>query len=166
MQTLTFYPIAFRILLQCGIFQIPSDSMSRMYDVNLDVDSLELLFKGSRGVNREMLAIHSQAAVFCLQKQGHNSPKEGRIEGDWNESMSISWKLKKQEDLLYVWEDERATEDGAIMIALSLVAHKNYRVSRIAQRRLPGSRLPGRKKSSFDYWLENNPTTRATLRME
>lgn len=128
-----------------------------MYDVSLNVDSLVLLFKGSRGVNQEMLASHSQAAILCLQKQGHNSPKEGKVEGDWDESMSISWERKDQKRLEDVWADERATEDGATMIALSLVAHKNYRVSKIAQRRLPGSRLPGKKrKSSFDYWLENN----------
>lgn len=129
---------------------MPSGSVSRMYDVNLNVDSLELLLEGSRGVNREMLAYHSQAAALCLQKQGHNSPKEGKVGGDWSGPMSISWKRKEQKSLENVWENEHATELGATVIALSLVAHKNYKVSKRAQRR------DSNRRTGFDYWLENN----------
>lgn len=122
-----------------------------MYEVNLNDDNLEQLFERSEGVNSKILAHHAQAAVFCLQKQGHNSPKQGKVEGDWSASMNISWEQESQEDLEKNWEEEDATEWGAVVIALSLVVHKNYRVSKRAQRRLPDG-----KTTAFDYWLENN----------
>ena len=123
-----------------------------MYDVNLNKDNLEQLFEKSEGVNPTILAYLSQAAVFCLQKQGHNSPKEGAVEGDWSGLMSISWNQGNQKKLTKNWVGNDATECGAIIIALSLVACKNYRVLE----KVPVS--SSTEPTGFDYWLEDaNP---------
>ena len=101
------------------------------------------------------LLISHQAAVFCLQKQGHNSPKEGKVEGDWSGAMSISWKQENQKNLAKNWAGRDAIECGAVVIALSLVVSENYRVVR----KVPIS-SPSTKPTGFDYWLEYGNSNR------
>lgn len=125
--------------------------VNRMYDVNLSIDNLERLFEGSEALDRVLLEHHSRAAVVCLQKQGHSSPKKGKVAGDWSGPMSISWKQEKRKSLEKGWDDNNAIEWGATMIALSLVAHENYRVMERAQ-----SLVTSKEEGGFDYWLEND----------
>lgn len=118
--------------------------------MKIDIDNPESLLKGSTGVTERIIDYCLEAAVLCLQRQGHSSPKKGEITGDWNEVMSISWEHRNQKDLEISWDIFDAIEQGATAIALLLVDYKNYRVVERAQRRLPGGGASG-----FDYWLEN-----------
>lgn len=73
--------------------------------------------------------------------------------------MSISWEQENQEDLEKGWDKKDAIEWGATMIALSLVAHENYRILQRAQSLQPSKEEDEEdeeEEGGFDYWLGNN----------
>ena len=92
-----------------------------MQEMDIDIDKLEPLFDEHEGITSVLLRCYSEGAVLCLQRQGHISPKEGEIIGDWNETMSIYWEQKDQTSLEKAWDVIDAIECGATVIALSLV---------------------------------------------
>lgn len=134
--------------------KLQGNGLNKMYDVNLNEDNLKQLFKRVKCFSPKMLGCQSLAAVLCLQKQGHNSPKEGRVTGDWSGPMRISW---EQENQFFEkgWDERVMTEWGSTMIALYLVTSQNYRVLQ----KVPVS-SPSIGETGFDYWLKDTNSNR------
>jgi len=84
----------------------------------------------------------AQAAAVCLEEQGHASPKEIRISGDFECPGRLEWSVPTEQSRRCWNDDGYATEHGAYGIAALLVEHCGLEV---VQR--------SKKKTGFDFWL-------------
>ena len=78
---------------------MPIRRIGEIQDMKIDIDNPKSLLRKSTGVTKRTIEYCLEAAILCLQKQGHNSPKQGKITGDWNEAMNISWEQRDQKKI-------------------------------------------------------------------
>jgi hypothetical protein len=92
----------------------------------LDKDAIELRFSslvdGFPHIPPEGGAMMAQAAVVCLDHQGHTSPARLVVEGDLTARAALSWSETVTEPVRRFWNDlEEATQQGAYAVAILLV---------------------------------------------
>ncbi len=91
----------------------------------------------------------AEAASVCLEEQGHSSPKEIKISGDFECPGKLEWNVPSDQSRRCWNDDGYTTEHGAYGIAALLVEHCGLEV---VQR--------SKKKTGFDFWLGTaNATT-------
>jgi hypothetical protein len=113
-------------------------------------DAIELSFDrligGFPHIPPERGAMMAQAAVVCLNHQGH-SPGVGLVvDGDFSAAFTLSWSGDVTEAMRRFWNDlEEATQQGAYAVAI-LLLHTLTGYTVIER---------SRKGTGFDWWLGN-----------
>jgi hypothetical protein len=103
---------------------------------------LDGLCNGRQGITPAYGECLAQAASVCLDEQGHTSPKEIQISGDFECPGKLEWSGPTDQSRRCWNDDGYATEHGAYGIAALLVEHCGLEVV-----------LRSKKKTGFDFWL-------------
>lgn len=83
---------------------------------------LDELKNGLPGVSKNIAAFLVEAAVICLDQNGHRSGVEIIITGIRNEIFQVEWSDSVSPELVQSWQDlKEATEYGATALAVLLV---------------------------------------------
>ncbi|MFM2431562.1 MAG: hypothetical protein RLZZ511_2775 [Cyanobacteriota bacterium] len=108
-------------------------------DLNLDA-----LATGLPAVTAAFGAALGEAAMVCLDSQGHRSGVEIVVEGDFSACFRVGWSMAVTEQVRRCWNDlPYATEQGAYGLAFLIVQElTGYAV---IERSIKGT--------GFDYWL-------------
>lgn len=81
----------------------------------LDLDELK---NGLPGISKNIGAYLVEAAIICLEKNGHQSGVEIIVSGIKNENFELIWSDKIDSNIINSWKDlKEATEYGATAIA-------------------------------------------------
>src|SRR5205809_4301270 len=108
---------------------------------SLDLDRLA---DGFPYIPRECGASMAQAAVVCLEGQGHGRGVRLKVEGTFAATFELDWSITTTEAMRRYWNDpEVATEQAAYGAAILLMRSlTGYTVIERA-----------RKGTGFDWWL-------------
>jgi hypothetical protein len=107
------------------------------------------LAKGRLGLTPSKGASLAEAAAVCLQDCGHVSPVTLRVEGDRAVERKLLWPgISPQQCDTYA-DLAEATEEGACAIAMVVI---ETTMGLVVMER-------SRKKSAFDYWLGDEPSS-------
>ena len=105
---------------------------------------LKLLSTGKLGVSTQFGRMLIEVGSICLESQGHGSGTKLSVQGAYREQFVLTWP-SPDERANYTYQDNEATEYGAVGVALLLIGRvKGYTVIEAA-----------RTDSGFDYWIEN-----------
>lgn len=108
-----------------------------------EVLKLQDLHNGLPGVTPSICTAFSEAAAFCLEKNGHISGVK-LVRATPPNSKSIEWSFEVTDQIRRSYNDlQYATEDGAYALAfLTILKETDYTVI-----------MQSRKGTGFDYWL-------------
>jgi hypothetical protein len=106
--------------------------------------SLDSLVHGFPHLPPEGGAVMAQAAIICLDHQGHESGVRLLVEGAFAATFPVSWSANITQAMRRFWNDpQEATQHGACALAIVLVrALRGYTVIERS-----------RKGTGFDWWL-------------
>jgi hypothetical protein len=106
--------------------------------------SLDSLLQGFRHIPHEGGAMLAQAAMVCLDHQGHGPGVGLAVDGTFTARFSLSWSDAVTQAMRRFWNDlEEATQQGAYAIAIVLL-HALTGFTVIER---------SRKGTGFDWWL-------------
>ena len=105
---------------------------------------LKLLSTGKLGVSAHFGRMLIEVGSICLESQGHASGTKLSVQGADRGQFVLTWP-SPDERANYTYQDNEATEYGAVGVALVLIWQvKGYTVIE-----------PARTGSGFDYWIGN-----------
>jgi hypothetical protein len=104
---------------------------------------LNELSKGLPGITQAFGHYLAEAAAVCLESQGHQQGANIMINGVIDTQYPLKWPDVTEQMLRCLYDDEVATEHGAIGISILLI--KVLIGFSVVQR--------SRKGTGFDYWL-------------
>lgn len=118
-------------------------SKTQNTDQELSLD-LKLLSTGKLGVSTQFGRMLIEVGSICLESQGHGSGTKLSVQGAYRGQFVLTWP-SPDERANYTYQDNEATEYGAVGVALVLIWQvKGYTVIE-----------PARTGSGFDYWIGN-----------
>ena len=103
---------------------------------------LASLAKGRVGITPAFGQSISEAAAVCLDGQGHSSPTNMAISGQYDISAIVEW-MPPSDQAKRCWNDDQyATEHGAYCVACLIIEQCGLEVVERSK-----------KKTGFDFWL-------------
>ena len=107
---------------------------------------LNILQNGLPGISKAMGAFLAEAAMVCLEKNGHRSGVELIVKGDFQEAFEVVWSDKVDTIIEGTWNDlKEVTEFGATGLALLLI-------SKLTEFQI----FERSKGDSFDFYLKKS----------
>jgi hypothetical protein len=116
--------------------------------VNITLN-LDILLEGLPGVTKVTGAYLREASIVALLKNGHHSGVLMKVEGIFEDTVSLIWDEKDDIEVVDSWKNDRDVANfGAVGIALLLLHHfseyKNFELSDIG--------------TGIDYWMGTKKT--------
>jgi len=84
--------------------------------------NLDQLKEGLPGVTKSFGAFLAEAAMYCLEENGHQGTVQLKVTGHFEETFELIWTDKVTEDVKSTWYDvKEATEYAATAIAMLII---------------------------------------------